>query len=165
MRSTLLILLLVIGATSAAMAEGLTLAKGTAGHVQLGMTTAKVMSNFPKGSVRVTSTMLEGEAYKTLDICHKRPCTKADLLAELDGDDQVDRITVFSTHYQTAKGIGVGSTYQALQKAHTITRVSGGEMDAILAIVEPLGMSFAFPRSGPKGTIAPAAKIASVLIW
>lgn len=148
-----------------AWSQRVLLEKGRAGVVQLGAQAQVVKRALPAGNVRLETRQMEGELYSALAVCDTQPCTKPAIVAELDEHNRVDRMTVFHAAYRTAQGFGVGTPFADLAAAYPTLVVAGSEDDVLYAIIDELGMSFAFPAQPQQAKIVQTATAVSVLVW
>lgn len=116
--------------------------KGRAGNIRIGMPIDQVRQKVDtKMEVKDTTLNLEGQQ-STAYLLRPEGHEKGLLIEQLcEPDCKVWRISVQSQDYKTAKGIGVGSTYDEVKQAYPISNISLAEGN-LVAVSEEAGMSF-----------------------
>jgi hypothetical protein len=116
--------------------------KGRAGNITIGMPIDQVRQKVEtKAEVKDTTLNLEGQQ-STAYLLRPEGQEKGLLIEQqCEPNCKVWRISVQSQDYKTAKGIGVGSTYDEVKQAYPISNVSLAEGN-LVAVSEEAGMSF-----------------------
>lgn len=164
-------------ATTAANPEpaDLVIEKGRAGNIRLGMPIEEVRQNVVEGTV-VNDTLLMQEGQQATGYLLYTNEEKALLIEQnCEPDCEVQRISVLSPAYKTAKGIGVGSSYGEVKQAYPITTVAVEE-DNFVAVSDEASMSFELddtklPQDGKEtgrynpGNIPDDTRVTRVLLY
>ena len=149
--SVLLLLLLFlssVGFRQSDSREDLSLSKGKAGHIEVGMTIDSVYRRYERRLVQLVDLDSMGSFSPALEIYRETsgddddPSLVIEIDQSKDGEWIVWRITVYDTSFKTVAGVGVTSTLGSLRQAHKISSIVSGE-GSLYALVPDLGMSFA----------------------
>jgi hypothetical protein len=152
----------------------LTLQKGQAGAVTIGMTLDKVRELYGINKVQEIQLSQEGITTTAYELLGERRRPDLRLEQECTGTAcKVLRITVLNPAFKTTEGIGIGSTFGAVRDVLPISSVGIGEGNFV-AIAKDMNMSFLLDMSAipvsrwPKlkvKDIPPATPVAGILLF
>ncbi|WP_185817105.1 hypothetical protein [Hymenobacter metallilatus] len=153
------------------------LSPGRAGRLRLGMSEKRLKRLIPAQLLTATSYQDQGRtlpAYTLLDAQH--PDAPASVLHMIEGPAggwRLRRIRIYSPHYRTAEGIGVGSPFGAARQNLGLTRIRNTPA-GLAAVSGQVQMAWVIdPNSLPakpavqltSAEIPPAARITGVLLY
>ncbi len=181
--SVLLLLLLFlssVGFRQSDSREDLSLSKGKAGHIEVGMTIDSVYRRYERRLVQLVDLDSMGSFSPALEIYRETsgddddPSLVIEIDQSKDGEWIVWRITVYDSNFETVAGVGVTSTLRSLRKAHKVASIVSGE-GGLYALVPDLGMSFGLdipfadiPRewneTGNQSLIPDGTKVSVILV-
>ncbi|RNI31242.1 hypothetical protein [Rufibacter latericius] len=126
----------------------LTLERGQAGAVKIGMTIDELKKAYGQNKLREIEHTIEGTTTPAFEVLGERHRPDLRVEQECAGTAcKVTRITVLNPAFKTYNGLGIGSTFEDLQKSIKITRVATGEGNFV-AISEDAKMSFVLDMRG-----------------
>ncbi|WP_192823540.1 hypothetical protein [Rufibacter sp. LB8] len=152
----------------------LTLHKGQAGAVTIGMTIDKVRELYGLNKVQEIQLSQEGMTTTAYELLGERRRPDLRLEQECTGTAcKVSRITVLNPAFKTPEGVGIGSTFGTVKEAFQVSSVGIGE-DNFVAIVKNQNMSFILDMSAIPSSrwtklkvkdIPPATPVIGILIY
>jgi hypothetical protein len=125
------------------------LAPGQAGLVRVNMTVAELKAAVPTGILVEKEINREGQLYTVYEVLNDSFSQETGLVAEprCELECRIYRIEVRDRKYQTAEGVGIGSTYGEIRRAYTISYATAEEGN-VVAVAEEQGMSFLLDQGG-----------------
>lgn len=112
-KSKLLVLMILFCSGCSSANPEYLIEKNNVAGINLGDTKSYLLANF--GSLlELTHVNREGDELPALRYCVERAC----ILAELDDSDKVWAIRISSDRFETASGIGVGSTFNEVKEVY-----------------------------------------------
>lgn len=127
--------------------ENFVIAQGRVGYVHLNMPIENMRESVPSG-MAITDTTLHLEGQPSTSYLLRLKNSNKGLLIEqaCEPTCKVWRIRVQHPDFKTSKGIGIGSKYGEVQKAHPISYVSPGEA-GFVAVSDDQKLSFILDMS------------------
>lgn len=133
------------------------LGKHQAGSVHIGTTIDDVYREFGRDNIRLIDLHLEGHFSPGLEIRipggpDKEPSLILRIMWWREIGWGVSGISVNDTRFRTEEGLGIGSTFEAIERAYKVRKGSGAGKSG--AYVDSLSMTFFFSVSSPLAEIA-----------
>ncbi|ALI98209.1 hypothetical protein [Rufibacter tibetensis] len=126
----------------------LTLQKGQAGMVKIGMSIDELKQAYGQNKLQQIEHSIEGMTTTAYEVLGERRRPDLRVEQECAGTTcKVSRITVLNPAFKSATGIGIGSTFGNVKDNFKITRVGTGEGNFV-AISEPDRISFVLDMRG-----------------
>jgi hypothetical protein len=150
---------------------------GRAGRLRLGMSEARLKRVVPGALLTPTTYQDKGQtlpAYELRDADHPdAPASLLHLIGDARMGYRIRRIRIYSPHYRTAEGIGVGSPFGAARQNLGLTRIRNtpaglaavsGQVQ-LAWVIDPNSLPNKPPEQIQSGEIPPAARITGVLLY
>lgn len=150
---------------------------GRAGRLRLGMSEAKLKKVVPAELLTPATYQDNGQtlpAYQLRDAAHPdAPASMLQLIGDARTGYRIRRIRIYSPHYRTAEGIGVGSPFGAARQNLGLTRIRNtpaglaavsGQVQ-LAWVIDPKSLPNKPPEQITSGEIPPASRITGVLLY
>ncbi len=122
--------------------------QGSIGEVSVGDSRADLEASFGADRVQSSSIMVEGDEYEIWQVLDLDGNVAFELDIDCDGGCKVDRITVLDPQYKTVGGLGVGSTFEEIQKKHSGLDIFAGETGIMVYTKEMKQVAYILDSSG-----------------